>query len=211
MAAKLWTDQEDLTMEQLFPKVRTIEVALLLKRSYSSVVYRAKQLGLEKSEMFKKSLASGRKNVLSEASIASRFKPGIIPWNKGQKMSKSTYEKCSKSMFKKGQIPGNALTDGAITIRDGYKHIRISKNVWKLYQRYIWEQHNGPIKGGCAIVFKDNNPMNCDISNLELVTRKQLMNRNTIHRYPEEIKKTIRVLTKVKKTIRKHEEQNGRS
>ena len=59
---------------------------------------------------------------------------------------------------------------------DGYKLIKIAADgprwkMWKPYHRHIWEQHNGPIPEGMIVTFKDQNPMNCDIENLMLVTR----------------------------------------
>ena len=51
------------------------------------------------------------------------------------------------------------------------------------------------------ISFKDKNPMNCVIENLEIITRKENMNRNTIHNYPTEVKQLIKLNSKLKKAI----------
>jgi len=37
-----------------------------------------------------------------------------------------------------------------------------------------------------------------------LITKSQNLKLNTVHRFPEELKKTIVALTKLKKTIRKN-------
>ena len=47
-----------------------------------------------------------------------------------------------------------------------------------LYRRYVWEQYHGPLKPGQCISHKDGNKMNCDISNLECISRRQLAIRN---------------------------------
>ena len=45
--------------------------------------------------------------------------------------------------------------------------------------------------------------MNCEVSNLELITRAENMSKNTINRYPEHIKENIRLISKINKTIKK--------
>lgn len=39
-------------------------------------------------------------------------------------------------------------------------------------QRFVWEQHYGEIPKDYCIIFKDNNPLNFDINNLECVSKK---------------------------------------
>ena len=65
---------------------------------------------------------------------------------------------------------------GYETYNDGYIYVKIKdkikgkKNNWKAKHRYVWENHYGAIPKGYRIVFSDNNPMNCDISNLDCVS-----------------------------------------
>lgn len=47
------------------------------------------------------------------------------------------------------------------------------------WARYTWEQNHGPIPKGMNVVFKDNNPRNMEISNLELITDGELSRRNS--------------------------------
>lgn len=74
---------------------------------------------------------------------------------------------------------------------------------------------------GSATRFKKGNtPWNCgmkglpargrSIDNLELITRAERMRRNSIHRYPPELKSAIRVISKLKRTIQEveHEKQD---
>lgn len=85
-----------------------------------------------------------------------------------------------ETQFKKGQLPYNTKYDGCITVRsDGYKYIRLAMNKWVLYHRYVWEQAYGPIPPGMILVFKDRNPLNCDLGNLELITRSENLRRNS--------------------------------
>lgn len=42
---------------------------------------------------------------------------------------------------------------------------------WEFLHRAVWEEHNGPIPEGMMITFKDSNKLNCDISNLMMITK----------------------------------------
>jgi hypothetical protein len=68
----------------------------------------------------------------------------------------------------------------------------------------LWEEVNGPIPARHKVIFVDNNKQNVVIDNLLLVTFEEAMRRNSIHRYPKEIVKTIKTISKLKKTIRNH-------
>ena len=54
------------------------------------------------------------------------------------------------------------------------KFIKIGEK-WLRKGRYVWEKHNGKIPDTHLIMFKDNDPMNCDITNLMMVERQVLM------------------------------------
>ena len=58
-----------------------------------------------------------------------------------------------------------------------------------------------------CVCFKDGNKTHIALNNLELLTRAERMRRNTIHRYPEELKSAIRAIGKLKRTIREVENE----
>lgn len=151
--------------------------------------------------------------IIEQRKRESRIKPGNIPANKGKKMSPEVYEKAKATMFKKGGLPPNTKYDGAIRYRNPRKNrigdhpylfIRVSVGKWEMLHRYVWAQHHGPIPKGMNVVFKDGDTLNCDISNLEMITNKELMQRNTIARFPMEIQGVIHLIHKANKLI-----QNG--
>ena len=136
------------------------------------------------------------------------YEPDVI--NKGKKISdyldKEVIEKIQKTTFKKGNLPHNTLSDGAVTLRRdktgiSYYYYRISKAKWMPYHHKLWIDVHGEIPKGYIVVFKDRNTLNCKLENLELITRRENMQRNSIQRYPNEIRQTIKTLTKLKKTI----------
>jgi hypothetical protein len=70
--------------------------------------------------------------------------------------------------------------------------------------RLAWEIENGPIPKGKFLRFIDGNKKNWQIENLMLVDRESNMRLNTIHRYPEELKSTMKTISKLKKIIQNH-------
>jgi hypothetical protein len=157
------------------------------------------------------------KDIIEQRKQIGRLKTGNIPANKGKKwkefMSKEAMRNSRKTTFKKGGLPATTLYNGCITIRTDkrgikYKFIRIRKAVWLPLQRHIWQQANGKIKRGRKIVFKDGDPMNCNINNLECLTSKELMIRNSYHsRFPKSIANIIQLRGALTRQINKHEKR----
>lgn len=144
-----------------------------------------------KGLMYRNNISSGK---------TGRFEKGNTPYNKGKKMSKELYEKCKPTMFEKGNIPKNSREIGSERItKDGYTEIKIADpDVWKLKHRLIYEKYYGEIPAGYSVIFGDGDKQNCNIDNLILVSRSELllMNRNKLI-------KNDSVLTKVGVNIAK--------
>jgi len=140
--------------------------------------------------------------------LTGQFEKGHIPANKGKKMSASQYEKCSKTMFKKGHIPHNYRPIGSerADTKDGYISVKIADpNEWKLKHILIYEQHHGPVPEGHKVVFLDKNRRNFNIENLVLVSDAEMVRLNQNHRiseYPEITKMGI-ALERSKIAVRK--------
>jgi hypothetical protein len=207
MNGREWTDEEKRILEAMFPDHYTGDICKLLGRGYFGVACKAKQMGLEKSEAFKKMELGKQAERLKRDGVAHRWTKGTEPPNKGKKMPASVYKKVQGTMFKTGHLPHNTNYDGheRITI-DGYVEVRIRAGKYVLKHRLIWEQVNGPIPAGMLLVFKDKNPQHIAIDNLELITMADNMRRNSIHRFPPELKQAIHLVKKVNKLI--HEKQN---
>jgi HNH endonuclease len=204
---KYWTDSEIQEVKHLYPNNYSNDIAKHFGVDVRKVYSLAFRFKLKKSTEFLKMELSRQADRLKVLGKASHFKPGHISHNKGQKMSKEAYEKCSATMFKSGIVPHNIKFDGyERTTVDGYIEVRIKKGVFKLKHRLIYEQHYGPIPKGMYIIFKDKNKLNFDIDNLELISLKEHMARNTIQRFPKELKQLIHLNTKLKKLT--NEKQN---
>lgn len=157
--------------------------------------------GQVKSYIKNRKLSTGR---------TGHFEKGNIPHNKGQKMSKEQYEKCKSTMFKKGQKAHNYRPIGSERInKDGYIEIKVSdapgdwRRKWRLKHQWVWEQYNGPRPKDAIVTFIDNNPLNCDISNLTLINKKQhlAMNRYKLYGHTGEAKEVAINIAKCIVTI----------
>jgi len=194
-------------IRQRFPHERTQGIADDLGLTYSQVANRAFTMGLKKTLEFKRSELSGRQNLINGGKKF-RFTPGHTPFNKGKEMPTEVYEKVKATMFKKGNRPYNWKPDGSIVERKDtdlsgrvYLYYKISDSKWILYHNKVWIDHNGPIPKGSLIRFIDGNTRNCDITNLEMVSMKDNMERNSIQRFPQEIQQVIKLTSKLNKKI----------
>ena len=186
-----WTLEESQYLEKHYADEPSIDIAHALGKKLYSVYNRANLLGLKKSIEYFKIHGGGRLTNENSGGIKYRFVKGQDAWNKGMKGLDIGGK---ETRFRSGHLPHNTKWDGATRVNvEGYTEIRVSKANWKLLHRVIWEQHFGPIPNGVNIQFKDNNRSNISIENLEMVSKTDNMNRNTVHNYPPEIQKLVQI------------------
>ena len=172
---KIWTKEEEEYLRQNYRTMFASEIAEVLGRSTKSVQSRAYILRLH-SDREKRSRA-GKLGTICPEAIAHRFHKGLIPANKGKKVSPEAYAKAAPTMFKKGQIPHNYKEVGTEIINaDGYVQVKVADpNVWKLKHRLIWEQAHGEIPEGYNVQFKNHNPLDIRLENLYLISKAEQM------------------------------------
>lgn len=204
---KFWTDQELKILSEMYPDHYTIDIANKLNRSVRSVYSMANIKGLKKSPAFFEMELSIQAERLKIVGTKSRYQKGREPENKGSKMNPEIYAKLKPTMFKKGHKPHNLKYDNHERINvDGYHEVRVSEGKYVAKHRLLWENINGPIPKGMAIIFKDRNPNNITIENLEMVSRDQLMVRNSIQRFSPELISAIKLVKKLKNKINAKEQ-----
>lgn len=212
------TNGEKFYIKMTYPNISTKKIAAHLNLKITTVYNFAYKQGLKKTTEF---LASPESGIFIKGSTTGReyrFDKGHVPINKGKKqieyMNKEAIERTKETRFKIGHKPQNTLYNGCISIRTHkrsklkYKYIRLKEGNWELLHRVLWKEKYGDIPEGYNIIFKDGNQLNVAINNLKLVSNAELMELNTIHRYPEELKTTFRAIGKLNKTIKVYEEQN---
>ena len=154
-------------------------------------------------------------HIIDKKAKESRFKKGNVSHTKGKKledfMKPETIKKFRQNQYKVNSIPHNAKKDFEETQRTDksgrvYTMIKVpGQRKLILKHRYVWEQHNKKkIPKGFNIVFKDGNTQNFDIENLECISNYDLMKRNTLHNYPDEIKEIINIKAQITRQINKH-------
>lgn len=205
-----WSAEELIWLIVHYPDKSNAYLAKKLGKKVVAVHNQGHFLGLKKSKKYWSSLPT--KQFLSAGS-KSRFQKGHTSFNKGKTwdefMSKESQKIALRTAYKKGHKPHNTKANNVVTVRHDksgweYKYIRIKESLWEPLHIHNYKKKHGKIPKGMIVVFKDRNLPNREkVSNLELITREENMKRNTIHRYPEDLQKTIRALGKLKRTITK--------
>ena len=196
---KFYTKREDKFLRDNCLIIPTKRMSKMLGRSESSARQRIKLLGIVIPP-----------EIIQKFKDDSRIKKGNVPQNKGRKqteyMSKEGIASSSATRFKKGSIPPNVKFNGHERIDDeGYTLIRIKPGKYVLKHRLLWEQHNGKIPNGMLIIFKDGNNKNIKLSNLEMITRKDNMLRNTYHNLPKPLALIVQLRGALNRQINKHQ------
>lgn len=210
-----WTQPEEQLLTQFYPDTPMPALIQRLGFTASAIYQKARSLGLRRSEQYLASEHACRLRKGDNVGAATRFKPGNQSWNKGKRGLKAG-GRSAETRFKPGNRPHTWVPIGTEHIRDGYLWRKVTdghgRHDWRQVHVMLWEQHNGPIPAGLILVFRDRNKQNIQLDNLELITRAENCRRNSIHRYPPELKEVIRLQKKLERTIRKRtdEKQNDR-
>lgn len=193
-------------LEILYPYIPAAALSDYLGLTVSQIYNRTYKKGIKKDPKIRREM---NRNLVLNAGKNSRFQKGSKSWNKGKKCPNLLLTNAAKTMFKPGRKPHNTREDNAISIRTDttgrkYYYSKIADSKWVLTHRLIWEQANGPIPAKHIVRFIDGNTMNLQLSNLECIPMGENANRNTIHRFPEDLKELIRLKSKLNKQIKKH-------
>lgn len=99
--------------------------------------------------------------------------------------------------------------DGAISIRKykegiSIQYIRVTSGVWEPLHHHDWKKANGSIPEGHVLSFKDGDPMNAELKNIELLSRTEFLKKNTFNRFPLELKQAILLTAKLERKIKSY-------
>lgn len=214
---RFWTTREIRLVSRLFADTPTSRIARLLGRPVQRVYAKANALGLRKSARYMRAMLARMSRRLAVSGAAHRFPKGHVPANKGLRRPGWAPGRMAQTQFKPGGFPLNRDPDfyvpGALRVNsDGYIDMRVSfdpgANGWRALHKILWEDAHGPVPAAHVVTFRNGDKLDVELGNLELLTFTENMRRNTIHRYPPELKSAIRLVGKLKRTIR--EEQDRR-
>lgn len=210
-----WTADELETVRINYADFPTFLIAYLVGRSEQAVYSLARTLGLHKSEAYLAGPWACRLRRDNTAGVPYRFRKGQAPANKGLRRPGWASGRMRETQFKKGQKPHTWLPIGSTRINgDGYRDRKVSDTGypprdWKGEHILLWEEHLGPVPPGHCICFKNGDKADIRIDNLACISHAERMRRNTIHRYPPELKDAIRAHAKLQRTIRKRYEEQA--
>lgn len=206
-----WTTAELRTLDREYPRRSTAAVAEMLGLRLSQVYNMAFVRGLKKTPEYLASVESGRLRKLDERGRQHRFQPGHKTWNAGLKGIDIGGK---ETRFKRGNCPHNRRPIGSERLdKDGYLYRKVSdtrvKRIdWRAVHVIEWERANGPLPKGKFVIFADGNRSNFEPSNLIAVTRAELMERNTVQRFPTELRRVIQLRGALNRQIRKRQHAN---
>lgn len=189
-----WSAADEFIFRELYPATANAEIAELLDRSLSSVSNKAVKLGLRKSAKYM-------------ARKPGCFQPGHGTWNKGKPHPARGRSK--QTQFKPGRPASEARNyrpvgtervtkDGVLERKTTDDPSLVPAQRWVAVGRIAWEAVNGPLPAGHVVVFKPGRKTT-DASlitddSVELVTRAELMRRNSYHnKYPKEVAQLIQL------------------
>ncbi len=210
-----WTSEEDEYLRQNYPCRPTAELAAALGRTSQAVYGRAvDKFRLRKSPAFMAALKAETGRRLAESGKATQLQPGLVPWNKGKPHPSSG--RTAETQFKPGGLPHTWRPIGTRRVtKDGYIEEKVADTGYTPddyvpLHHLVWaEAGNQPVPKGHALVFRDGDKRNFAIENLELITRAELMRRNTHHRYGPKMSRVVQLRGAITRKINQHKRKGN--
>jgi hypothetical protein len=219
-----WTPADDALLRDRYPTETAATVAEALGRPLKAIYVRASELGLRKAPGVIAEVARERTAQPGHGSEATRFKPGQPGWNTGIRGVTGLHEKSRQHWFRSGKLNGKAaqqvLPVGSYRMSaDGYLERKFSEasgspsKRWTGVHRLVWMEANGPIPDGYVVAFRPGR-FTTDVEKitldaLELVSRVDLMRRNSVHTvYGPEVARLVQLRGAITRQInRKSKDQ----
>lgn len=224
MTRRFWTDAERAELTRRYPNESTSVIARDLGRGVRAVYATASDMGLKKSPEF---LSGPESTQFRTGHAPTQFKPGLVPWNKGIAGSTGHHPNTKATQFKPGRKPEEARNYrqiGSVRVtKYGHLERKVSDDPgvyparrWVAVHRLAWEAVNGPVPKGRIVVFRPGmattDPDLITIDRVEMITRAELMRRNTRHNLPPELNALISTKARLTRLItereKRHEKQD---
>lgn len=218
MNGKPWTQRQLMRLTYLYPDTPAPAIAKLVRRPLMSVYQKAKQLGLKRDPAFveQQRLLARERALTDPRLIAHRFKPGHVPPQKGKPFV--LRGRMADGWFKPGQVSKRwdpeVYCVGALRITtDNVIEIRMAPGArqWKQLSHYVWFLHTGSWPPpGHVVRVRNGDPYDTQFENLELITQRENMLRNTFwNRYPPEVARLIQLKGAINRHVRRIERQGA--
>jgi len=220
MTRRPWTDDERAELARRYPNEVTADIARDLGRPAGGIYDQANKLGLKKTPEYMREIHGAH---IVDAGARYRFHAEQSPWNKGIPGSTGNHPNTKRTQFKPGRRPeeaSNYQPIGTLRIcKDGILQRKITDDPalypsrrWVAVHRLVWEEVNGPMPKGYVVVFKpgmaSTDPAEITIDRVELITRAELMRRNTRHNLPPELNALISTKARLTRLITEREKRH---
>lgn len=199
-----WTPEQDAILRELYPNTLAQTIADQFGLPVGSVHDRAARLGIRKDKEW---VRENSREVQQRSDNTGRFRPGHTTWNKGKRCPGLGGE----TSFKPGNRPHTWVPVGTERVtKDGILQRKITDDGpaykhWKSVHAILWEAEHGPTPREHVVVFRNGNKQDFRMENLELVSRSELMRRNTIHRLPDDLMEACGAIGRLRRAINKLE------
>jgi hypothetical protein len=198
MTKRPYTLEEEQFLLENYKKMTFVDMAIHLNRHPSTVSGKCYRMGLKKNvsrpfssdeiqiirDNFRKLSWKTIGEMIGRSSDSVKHKCHSLGLKRTDQESIAIQKfHCSKTQFKKGHLPHNTRRDGDISIRPDkrgipYKFIRVEQSEWIGLHIVNWEKAHGPVPDGSVVRFKDGNSMNCELDNLELMSKAENLEKN---------------------------------
>lgn len=224
-----WTPAEVALLRSMYPECHTADVAAWIGRTVGQCYQAAAVHGLHKSAEYLASDSAARiqRGKQHPRMVATRFQPGLTPWNKGTHYVAGG--RSAETRFRKGQKPHTTMPLGSYRIRvetsngvpvlerkvtelPGPNHVR-----WHPVSRIVWEAAHGPVPLGHLVVFKrgmhTTTLEEITTDRLECITRAEHARRNHPRNRSPELAKLVQlkgaITRQVNRIAREAQEQRA--
>ncbi len=200
MRHRRWTDAEERLLSARYADTPIPELTALLGRSAEKIHQKAHRMEIYRSDEFLRGPHGNRMRAGSKIGESYRFHKGHIPANKGLRRPGWAPGRMSDTQFKAGDRPVTWVPIGTRRIEpDGYEKIKVTdsrqpaRKNWEYVHVRAWVAAHGTVPPSHAVVFRDGNKKNCALENLELISRQELMRRNSVHRLPKALAQVVQL------------------
>lgn len=227
---RFWTDVELELLVSMYPDCHSADVAAWLGRPVGAVYQAAAAHGLRKSAEFLASDTACRitRGKQHPRMVATRFQPGMTPWNKGVPGSTGLHPNTRRTQFKKGAMSGaaqhNYVPIGTLRVTaDGALERKVTDDPsvyparrWKPVARLVWEAAHGPIPADHLVVFRPGlrtvRLEEITLDRLECISRAENARRNHPRNRSPELARLVQLkgaITRQVNRIQRETEQRG--
>lgn len=220
---RYWTPVEEQMLRQHYADTRTEVLAELFNRDARRVLAKARAMGLRKSRELIAEIAREKSAAPGHGGKAHQFKPGTAPWNKGAHYVAGG--RSAETRFRPGNKPPTWVPVGSYRIVDqknGGPELQVKVNDepgpnsvrWRPMARHVWELAHGPVPANHIVVFKpgrrSTRPEDVTLDAIELITRQELMRRNTVHNLPPVFADVARLRGVLHRAMNSRNKKEGR-